>query len=154
EDQPMRIIGFLVVVTAFLAATSARSQVSSRVESSREPPVPASAKADPAVVSLFRFEPTGLSLLSPYQRGRIPVVLIHGLWSNPWSWARMVEVLEADAALRDRYQFWTFGYSTGDPLPYTAALLRRDLDEVRQRFDPDRSDAAWDRMVLVGHSMG
>ena len=150
----MRIIASLVVVTAFLAATSARSQVSSRVESSREPPAPAPAKADPAVVSLFRFEPTGLSLLSPYQRGRIPVVLIHGLWSNPWSWARMIEVLESDAALRDRYQFWTFGYSTGDPLPYTAGLLRRDLDEVRRRFDPDRSDPAWDRMVLVGHSMG
>jgi pimeloyl-ACP methyl ester carboxylesterase len=66
----------------------------------------------------------------------------------------MIEVLEADAALGDRYQFWTFGYSTGDPLPYSAALLRRDLDEVRQKFDPDRSDAALDRMVLVGHSMG
>ena len=82
------------------------------------------------------------------------MVLIHGLWSNPWSWARMIEDLEADAALRDRYQFWTFGYSTGDPLPYSAALLRRDLDEVRRKFDPDRSDAAFDRMVLVGHSMG
>jgi pimeloyl-ACP methyl ester carboxylesterase len=66
----------------------------------------------------------------------------------------MIEVLEADVALRNRYQFWTFGYSTGDPLPYTAALLRRDLDEVRQKFDPDRSDEAFDRMVLVGHSMG
>jgi pimeloyl-ACP methyl ester carboxylesterase len=32
--------------------------------------------------------------------------------------------------------------------------LRRDLDEVRRRFDPDRSDAAFDRTVLVGHSMG
>ena len=66
----------------------------------------------------------------------------------------MFEDLEADAALRDRYQFWTFGYSTGDPLPYSARLLRRDLDEVRRKFDPDRSDAAFDRMVLVGHSMG
>ena len=66
----------------------------------------------------------------------------------------MIEDLEADATLRDRYQFWTFGYSTGDPLPYSAALLRHDLDEVRRKFDPDRSDAAFDRMVLVGHSMG
>jgi pimeloyl-ACP methyl ester carboxylesterase len=66
----------------------------------------------------------------------------------------MIEVLDAEAALRDRYQFWTFGYSTGDPLSYTAALLRLDLDEVRRKFDPDRSDAAFDRMVLVGHSMG
>ena len=88
----------------------------------------------------------------PTGGAEIPVVLIHGLWSNPWSWARMIEDLEADAALRDRYQFWTFGYSTGDPLPYSAALLRRDLDEVRRKFDPDRSDAAFDRMVLVGHS--
>ena len=62
--------------------------------------------------------------------------------------------MEADAALRDRYQFWTFGYSTGDPLPYSAALLRRDLDEARRKFDPDRADAAFDRMVVVGHSMG
>jgi pimeloyl-ACP methyl ester carboxylesterase len=66
----------------------------------------------------------------------------------------MIEDLEADAALHNQYQLWTFGYSTGDPLPYSAGLLRRDLDEVRRRFDPDRSDEAWDRMVLVGHSMG
>jgi pimeloyl-ACP methyl ester carboxylesterase len=66
----------------------------------------------------------------------------------------MIEEMEADAALRDRYQFWTFGYSTGDPLPYSATLLRRDLDEVRRKFDPDRSDASFDRMILVGHSMG
>jgi pimeloyl-ACP methyl ester carboxylesterase len=66
----------------------------------------------------------------------------------------MVEDLEADPALRDRYQFWTFGYSTGDPIPYSALLLRRDLDEVRRKFDPDGTDAAFDRMVVVGHSMG
>ncbi len=66
----------------------------------------------------------------------------------------MIEELEADAALRDRYQSWTFGYSTGDPLPDSAALLRRDLDEARRKLDPDRADAAFDRMVVVGHSMG
>ena len=139
-----------VIAAAFIAMTSTRAQTPSGVQSSREAP----AKADADFAGLFRFEPTGLSLLRPYRRGSIPVVMIHGLWSNPWSWARMIEDLEADAALRNRYQLWTYGYSTGDPLPYSAGLLRRDLDEVRQRFDPDRSDAAWDRMVLVGHSMG
>jgi len=150
----MRITGSLVAVAAVIAATWARAQVPSRVEPSREARGPAPPKADADVVGLFRFEPTGLSLLRPYRRGRIPVVLIHGLWSSPWSWARMIEELEADAALRDRYQFWTFGYSTGDPLPYTATLLRHDLDEVRRKFDPDRTDVAFDRMALVGHSMG
>jgi pimeloyl-ACP methyl ester carboxylesterase len=141
-------------VVVFIAGMSAWAQAPSRVQSPRDAAGPAPAKADASIAGLFRFEPTGLSLLQPYRRGRIPVILIHGLWSNPWSWARMIEDLEADAALRDRYQFWTFGYSTGDPLPYSAKLLRRDLDDARRRFDPDRSDAAFDRMVVVGHSMG
>jgi pimeloyl-ACP methyl ester carboxylesterase len=150
----MRITGSLVAVAAVIAATWALAQAPSRVEPSREAQGRTPPRADADVVGLFRFEPTGLSVLRPYRRGKIPVVLIHGLWSSPWSWARMIEELEADAALRDRYQFWTFGYSTGDPLPYTATLLRHDLDEVRRRFDPDRSDAAFDRLALVGHSMG
>ncbi|MGP0064584.1 MAG: esterase/lipase family protein [Isosphaeraceae bacterium] len=150
----MRVIGYWAAIVSFIAATSAWAQAPSRVESSREAPGPATVKADADVAGLFRYEPTGLSLLRSYRRGKIPVVFIHGLWVTPLSWARMIESLEADTALRDRYQFWTFGYSTGDPLPYSAGLLRRDLDEVRQEFDRDRSDSAFDRMVLVGHSMG
>ncbi len=103
---------------------------------------------------LLRYEPTGLSLLRPYGKGKMPVVLVHGLWASPWSWHRMIEALEADPAIAGRYQFWTFGYSTGDPIPYSAHLMRRDLDEARRSFDPTKSDAALDRMILVGHSMG
>jgi pimeloyl-ACP methyl ester carboxylesterase len=107
-----------------------------------------------SVTELLRYEPTGLSLLSPYTRGKVPVVFIHGLWSNPAAWQRMIATLEADPVIKNRYQFWTFGYSTGDPIPYSAHLLRRNLDEVRRKLDPDHSDAAFDRMVIVGHSMG
>jgi pimeloyl-ACP methyl ester carboxylesterase len=153
-ENIMTRVSTALVAAAFIAVTPTRAQTPSGVQSSREVPGPVPAKADADVATLFRFEPTGLSLLQPYRPGRIPVVLIHGLWSNPWSWARLIEELQADAALRDRYQFWTFGYSTGDPLPYSATLLRHDLDEARRKFDPDRSDAAFDRMVLVGHSMG
>ena len=116
----MRVIGSSSAIVALIAATSAWSQAPSRVEPSREASGRSSSRADTDVVSLFRFEPTGLSLLRPYQRGKIPVVFVHGLWANPWSWSRMIESLEADAALRDRYQLWTFGYSTGDPIPYSA----------------------------------
>ena len=108
----------------------------------------------PPIHKLLCYEQTGLSLLRPYERGKVPVVLIHGLWLNPCSWNRMIEALEADPTIAGRYQFWTFGYSTGDPIPYSASLLRRDLDEARRELDPERSDPALDRMVLVGHSMG
>ncbi len=125
EISVMRVMGSLAAVGALIiAAASAMGQDSPGNNTPRRPPSPAAARADTDVVALFRFEPTGLSLLRPYQRGRIPVVLIHGLWSNPWSWARMIESFESDAALSERYQFWTFGYSTGDPLPHSAALLR------------------------------
>jgi pimeloyl-ACP methyl ester carboxylesterase len=150
----MRVIVTSVVIATLFAVTSASPQSSPRAEPSRLPPGPSPARQDADLAGLFRYEPTGLSLLRPYRKGRIPVVFIHGLWSSPWSWSPMVEVLEADAELRDRYQFWTFGYSTGDPVVYSASLLRRDLDEVRRKFDPDGSDAAFDATVVVGHSMG
>jgi pimeloyl-ACP methyl ester carboxylesterase len=152
--QPAEIYVIPVVIATLVAAAAAWPQSPSGVGPSRVPPGPSPAKQDADIAGLFRYEPTGLSLLQPYRRGRIPVVFVHGLWSNPWSWSAMVEVLEADAALRDRYQFWTFGYSTGDPILYSASLLRRDLDEVRRKFDPDGLDAAFDRMIVVGHSMG
>jgi pimeloyl-ACP methyl ester carboxylesterase len=132
------LVSSLAVVLILIAALS-RAQ-------GQAPAVPMS--------ELMRYEPTGLSLMRPYARGKIPVVFVHGLWVNPWSWHRMIEALQGDPAIGGRYQFWTFGYSTGDPIPYSAHLLRRDLDEVRQRLDPGRSDPAFDRMVFVGHSMG
>jgi pimeloyl-ACP methyl ester carboxylesterase len=141
-------------VVALIAVTGSWARGPAGVESPREDPGRSPRAADSDVAGLFRFEPTGLSLLRPYERGKIPVVFIHGLWSSPWSWSRTIEGLEANAVLRDRYQFWTFGYSTGDPIPYSAALLRRDLEEVRRKFDPDGADPAFDRMVIVGHSMG
>ena len=36
-----------------------------------------------SITELLRYEPTGLSLMSPYARGKIPVLFIHGLWRTP-----------------------------------------------------------------------
>jgi pimeloyl-ACP methyl ester carboxylesterase len=114
----------------------------------------APAHSAPALKELFRYESTGLSLLHPYARGKVPVVFVHGLWASPWSWRGMIESLEAAPSIKGAYQFWTFGYSTGDPIPYSSHLFRRDLHEVRQKLDAGREDRAFDRMVFIGHSMG
>jgi pimeloyl-ACP methyl ester carboxylesterase len=89
-----------------------------------------------------------------YERGKLPVVFVHGLWGSPRNWDRMIEDLEADPALRTRFQFWTFGYASGDSIPYSAHVLRQSLRRARRVFDPEGTDVAFDRMVVVGHSLG
>jgi pimeloyl-ACP methyl ester carboxylesterase len=121
-------------------------------------PVPAEARAEvppaPASQGRFLYEPMGLSLQRRYVRGKTPVVFVHGLWARPSWWRPMIEALASDPQIERHFQFWTFGYSTGNPIPYSAYLLRGDLDEVRRRIDPGKADPAFHRVVLVGHSMG
>jgi pimeloyl-ACP methyl ester carboxylesterase len=97
---------------------------------------------------------TGIKLLEPYQPGKIPVLFVHGLLSTPVTWAPMFNDLQADPILRDRYQFWVYYYPTADPYLTTASDLRQRLTLLRNELDPQRRDAALDRMVVVGHSMG
>jgi hypothetical protein len=96
----------------------------------------------------------GLYMLQPYQPGKVPVVMVHGLASSPLTWAPLFNDLRADGELRRRCQFWFYSYPTGNPYLIAAADLRRDLARMRAAVDPNRADPAWDSLVLVGHSMG
>jgi pimeloyl-ACP methyl ester carboxylesterase len=97
---------------------------------------------------------TGIFMLDPYQPGKIPVVLVHGLMSTPGAWANAINELRGDPELRKRYQFWMFFYSTGNPILGSAARLRQALQTVREEFNPNNDDPAFDRMLVIGHSMG
>jgi hypothetical protein len=96
----------------------------------------------------------GAYAIDPYQPGKVPVVLVQGLWSNPGAWLAMLNALRADPVLRASYQFWIVLFPSGDPLPVAALSLRRSLREVRQRFDPQGADPALDEMVILGKSTG
>jgi pimeloyl-ACP methyl ester carboxylesterase len=96
----------------------------------------------------------GLYMLQPYEKGKIPVVMVHGLWSSPLAWMQMFNDLRGDPEIRDRYQFWFFMYPTGNPILYSASMLRSELKEVINTVDPNGEDPAIQQMVLVGHSMG
>lgn len=96
----------------------------------------------------------GLQMIAPYQRGKIPVVFIHGLASDPLTWGSMANDVFINKELMDSFQFWTFSYPTGNPFPEEAAKLRRQLVQLRMHIDPDHTDTALDNMVLIGHSMG
>lgn len=96
----------------------------------------------------------GLYMLEPYDPRKIPVVMVHGLWSIPMTWLEMFNDLRAQPEIRDNYQFWFYFYPTGQPFWISAAQFRTDLDKMRSELDPQHAALALDQMVLVGHSMG
>ncbi len=99
-------------------------------------------------------EMQGLYLLQPYDPKRIPVVFVHGLMSNALTWVQMVNTLQNDPVIRRNFQFWGFSYSSGNPVLYSAHLLRRELDRAVQRNGGKGEDNHLQDMVVVGHSMG
>jgi hypothetical protein len=66
----------------------------------------------------------------------------------------MLDELLRDPAIKDKYQFMLYMYPTGVPIPIAAAGLRDALAQAKMMFNPDDRDPAFDRMVLLGHSMG
>jgi pimeloyl-ACP methyl ester carboxylesterase len=99
-------------------------------------------------------EKSRLVALSPYSPGRIPLVLVHGTASSAGRWAQLVNELVNDPVVRDYYQVWLFSYSTGNPIAYSAMLLREALAAAVADLDPEGKDPALTKMVVVGHSQG
>ncbi len=108
-----------------------------------------------------------LRFLAPYQPGKIPLIMVHGLLSDPSVFLQMAEAVQADSELRQRYQIWIFRYPTGDNVLNSAAMLRRQLAAAyecqcesaerspsRTQFDGNASGSPMRRAVIVGHSMG
>lgn len=100
-----------------------------------------------------RFE-TGLYLISPYQPGKIPVVFVHGTFSNPVAWAEMCNSLMADPLVRRSFHFWFYLYDSNRPITLSALSLRGALREKLEALDPQEKDPLLKKMVVVGHSQG
>src|SRR6516225_9109486 len=86
--------------------------------------------------------------LQPYNSDKTVVLVIHGLKDSQATWTPMINKLRADAVIRKHYQFWFYSYPTGYPFPYSATILREELDEVEKQFPKLKP------MVVIGHSMG
>ncbi|MFM7130932.1 MAG: esterase/lipase family protein [bacterium] len=97
---------------------------------------------------------SGLKLLRPYEPGKIPVVMVHGLVSSPLTWIPMINQLLNDAKIRENYQFMLFSYPTGAHIPIAMASLRESLWQARSQFNPTGANDGFEQMVLLGHSMG
>jgi pimeloyl-ACP methyl ester carboxylesterase len=86
--------------------------------------------------------------LQPYDPNKTVVLVIHGLMDSQATWTPMINKLRGDVVIRKHYQFWFYSYPSGYPYPYSAAILRQELDAVEKRFPKMKP------MVVIGHSMG
>src|SRR5450432_2962883 len=86
--------------------------------------------------------------MEPYNPNKSVVLVIHGLMDTPATWVPMLNDLRGDKDIRRNYQFWFYSYPSGYPYPYSALILRQELDSIEKKF-PLRK-----KMVVVGHSMG
>jgi pimeloyl-ACP methyl ester carboxylesterase len=60
----------------------------------------------------------------------------------------LLDELRTDPVINRRYQFWVYSYPSGYPFPYSAMLLREELDRVDKTYPNHK------KIVLIGHSMG
>ena len=95
-----------------------------------------------------------LRFAGAYQARKVPVVFIHGLLGVPSHWTAMLDRLSGELAIRARYQFLTFRYDSLRSIAESGTLLAQALDEASRRFDPEGRDQSFNRIVVVGHSMG
>jgi pimeloyl-ACP methyl ester carboxylesterase len=90
----------------------------------------------------------------PYQKGRVPVVFVHGTNSSLPRWSSQLNDLLADPELRGSIQPWFFVYPSSVPIPVSSERLRLALKNARDEFDPEHTDPALDAMLVIGHSQG
>ena len=93
-------------------------------------------------------ETARISRLQPYDPNKTVVLVIHGLMDTPATWTPLINRLRADESIRRHFQFWFYSYPSGYPYPYSATILRRQLDAVQKKYPLHKP------MVIIGHSMG
>lgn len=91
---------------------------------------------------------TRISRLETFDPNKTVILFVHGLMDSPATWFPLMNHLRADPEVRKDYQFWFFSYPSGYPYPYSAAVLRTELDAAEKRFPMNK------KMVVIGHSMG
>jgi pimeloyl-ACP methyl ester carboxylesterase len=84
----------------------------------------------------------------------VPVVFVHGFLGSHVNWNVMIDGLSTDPTVRARFQLLTFEYDCLQPIPESGSKLLAALDEARRRFDPEGRDSSFDKVILVGHSLG
>src|SRR2546430_13958512 len=79
-----------------------------------------------ATARIIRFE--------PYNPNKTVVLFIHGLMDTPTTSVPMLNDLPGHQDFRRNYQNWFYSYPSGYPYPYSAMILRQELDAIEKNI--------------------
>ena len=96
----------------------------------------------------------GVYSVTPLQKNKQPLLMIHGLNSSPLIWYELTMAVLQDEELKQRYQIWHAFYPSGPPPFYNSMRLRKKLDELHAMLKASGGTRQLDEIVVVGHSMG
>jgi hypothetical protein len=98
---------------------------------------------------------TGFYTVEPYNSGKIPLITVHGLFSNPLTWMGVHNDLMGDAVIREHFQVWHYLYPTNLPIIENQKTFREKLDELHAYLKTNAPAGTHvPGMVIIGHSMG
>ena len=98
---------------------------------------------------------TGFYTLEPYDAGKIPLITVHGLFSNPLTWLDVHNELMGDPIIRRHFKVWHYLYPTNLPILENAKTFREKLDQLEEYLTAHQHNGSKAKgMVIIGHSMG
>jgi hypothetical protein len=93
----------------------------------------------------------GIFSVTAIDRSKTPILMIHGLNSDPLIWRYMTNTILTTPELNQRYQILHAFYASGIPPFYNAMRLRRELNHYVEYYQVDTYQ---EPLVVIGHSMG
>ncbi|MEI8625888.1 alpha/beta hydrolase [Pseudoalteromonas sp. B137] len=93
----------------------------------------------------------GVFAIEPISLTKIPLIMTHGLNSDPLIWRYLTMTLLNDPDINKHFQIWHFYYPSGPPPFFTAMKLRKKVEDLLALTS---SNNLVNKAVFVGHSMG
>lgn len=93
----------------------------------------------------------GVFAISDFSPDKTPIVMIHGLNSDPLIWRNLTMAMYNHPWLLDTHQIWHVYYPSGPPPFYNAMLIRQTLNQALSYLNDDKP---LDEAIIIGHSMG
>lgn len=95
-----------------------------------------------------------LFMLEPYNPNKQVIIMLHGLASSPITWVTLTNDIFNDEALREHFQVWQVFYPTNMPMLENRYQIQTLIETAYQNVGANRTTAAGNNSVLIGHSMG